>query len=82
MAASVSRQLCRVARFGNALCLLCALCMQKSTSAAAIAGSIDCEAACALSLFTRSEHCLQCVGKIWLLQVVLSTQGQKGVCIQ
>lgn len=78
-AASVSRQLCRLARFGTALCLLCVLCMQKSTSAVAIVGSVDCEAACGLSLLTRIEHCVWCVRKIWLLQIVLSTQGQKGV---
>lgn len=77
-AASMGRQLCSLARFNNALCLLCVLCMQKSTSAAAIVGSIDCEAACGLSLFTCSVHCVWCVVKIWLSQVVLSTQAKRG----
>ena len=77
MPASVSRQLCSLARFGIALCLLCGLCIQKSTSAAAIVGSIDCEAACGLS-FTCSKHCVRCLGKIWLLHIMLSTQAQKG----
>lgn len=81
MPASVSRQLCSLARFGNALCLLCVLCMQRSTSTAATVGSIDCAATCGLSLSTCSEHCTRCVGKIWLLQIVLNTQGE-GVCIQ
>ena len=77
MPASVSRQLCSLARFGIALCFLCGLCIQKLTSAAAIVGSIDCEAACGLS-FTHSKHCVRCLGKIWLLHIMLSTQAQKG----
>ena len=77
-AASVSRQLCRLARFGIALCLLCVLCMQRSTSAAAVVGSSDGEAACRLSLLTRSEDCVCCVVQVWLSQVVLNTQGQMG----